>query len=97
MGMHMTQRTHNPCVCMNYRIAGIFGRRNFSPISPLASVGKNFILLCINDYTVDVATFTALAKIKSGKIFMQYTSALLVKFFSREIFPLYGNVLTYFI
>ena len=29
----------------------------------------------INDYTVDVATFSALAKIKSSKIFMQYTSA----------------------
>ena len=38
---------------------------------PLAKIlSANFI----NDYTVDVATFTALAKIKSGEIFMQYTS-----------------------
>ena len=33
------------------------------------------ITSCINDYMVDVAIFTALAKRKSGEIFMQYTSA----------------------
>ena len=30
---------------------------------------------CINDCMVDIVTSTALAKIKSGEIFMQYTSA----------------------
>ena len=62
------------------------------PISPLASVGENFIcefFLYIDDYTVDVATFTALARIKSDEIFMQYMSARFAEVFSHEIFPLY--------
>ena len=44
----------------------------------VASIGENLYAIffsCIIDYTVDVTIFTALAKIKSGEIFMQYTSA----------------------
>ena len=51
-------------VCMVY--AEIFARRKFSPISPPALDGKNFIndfLSCFSDYIEDImATFTALAK-----------------------------------
>ena len=39
-----------------------------------------------------MATFTALAKIKSGEIFMQYKSARFGENFSRETFPLYGTL-----
>ena len=41
---------------------------------------------CINDYTVDVATFTALTKIKSGEIFMNTRVLALANFFSCEMF-----------
>ena len=41
----------------------------------LAKILSANFFSCINDYTVDMATFTALAKIKSGEIFMQYMSA----------------------
>ena len=49
--------------------------RKFYHLLPLAKILSVNFFSCVNDYTVDVATFTALAKIKSGEIFMQYTSA----------------------
>ena len=39
---------------------------------------------------MDVATFTTLAKIKSGEISCNTPVLALAKIFSREIFPLYG-------
>ena len=54
-------------------------KKYFLPILPVASIGENFILRLFPvhyNYIVEVATFTILlAKIKSGKYFIQYTSA----------------------
>ena len=47
--------------------------RQFRHLLSLVKILSANFFSCINDYTVDVAT--ALAKIKSGEIFMQYTSA----------------------
>ena len=47
----------------------------FRHLLPLTKFLSANFFSCINDNTVDVAIFTTLAKIKSGKIFMQYTSA----------------------
>ena len=49
--------------------------RQFRHLLLLAKILSVNIFLCVNDYIVDMATFTALAKIKSGKLFMQYMSA----------------------
>ena len=64
--------------------------KNFHQFRHLAKILSENYFSCTNDYTVDVATFTALANIKSGEIFMQYSSSS----FWRK-FPLYSNVITY--
>ena len=64
---------------LHYHIAGIFHQEkifaNFHHLLPLAKILSANFFSCINDYTVDVVTFTALAKIIPGEIFMQYMSA----------------------
>ena len=40
-----------------------FSRSKFRPLLPLAKILSAIFFSCINDYTVDVATFTALVKI----------------------------------
>ena len=42
----------------------------FRTLLPLVKILSAIFFSCINGYTVDVATFTTLAKIESGKIFM---------------------------
>ena len=63
----------------------------FRHLLPLAKTLSANFFSRINDYTMDMATFTALAKIKSGEISCNTQVLALAKFFSHEIFPLYGN------
>ena len=57
----------------------------------LAKILSANYFLCINNYTVDVATFTVLAKINLAKFSCNTQVLALAKFFSHEIFPLYGT------
>ena len=55
------------CVCeyaiMNYNISHIVGNfRQFCHLLPLVKILSMNFFSCINNYTVDVATFTALSK-----------------------------------
>ena len=81
-----------------YCIAGAFYQEKFSPISTSVFVDKllsvNF-LSCVNDYSENMATFTALVKIYSteyfcntevaglGKIFVQQ-KVLAIQYFTRN-------------
>ena len=54
----------------HYQLCIILCSRKFSPVSPPALIGENFIhefFLCVKDCIADMATFIALVKILSLK------------------------------
>ena len=69
----------------------IFARRKYSPISPPALIGENFITLIFCPLLMisieDMATFTALAKIYSSKFFCNTKVAGLGEIFVQRKFP----------